>query len=75
MLSFAFAADILVLVLVLDLAIFSAYHTISPGGIVIHNNWQYTAARAAAVDFRRRLGIEMNHPIHLIDMGSAYWVV
>ena len=52
----------------------AAYHRLSPGGILIHNNWQYTAARAAAVDFRRKLGIEKTHPVHLIDMGSAYWV-
>lgn len=52
----------------------ATYHRLSPGGIVVHNNWQYTAARAAAVDFRRRLGIETSHPVHLIDMGSAFWV-
>jgi hypothetical protein len=53
------------------------YHRISPGGVLLHNNWQYTAARSAAIDFRRAFGAEweLAHPVELIDGGSAFWVV
>ena len=46
------------------------------GGVVVQNNWQYTAARAATVEFRRLNGLtNEKNPMHLIDMGSAYWIV
>ena len=48
------------------------YPRLSPGGIVMHNNYEYAAPRAAIVEFRRRHGIEAL-PIHLIDDNSMYW--
>jgi hypothetical protein len=52
------------------------YPHMSKGGVVVQNNWQYTAARAATVEFRRMQGLtNEKHPMHLIDMGSAYWIV
>ena len=43
------------------------------GGIVVHNNWQYTSARAAVVDFRRDRGIE-HLPLHLVDGNAMAWI-
>ena len=52
------------------------YPLMAKGGIVVQNNWQYTAARAATVEFRHMHSLDDgNHPMHLIDMGSAYWIV
>ena len=43
------------------------------GGIVVHNNWQYTSARAAVVDFRRDRGLE-HLPLHLVDGNAMAWI-
>ena len=46
---------------------------VAVGGIVVHNNWQYTSARAAVVDFRRDRGIE-HLPLHLVDGNAMPWI-
>merc|ERR1712100_451762 len=39
-------------------ALSNLYDKVAVGGIVVHNNWQYTSARAAVVDFRRDRGLD-----------------
>jgi hypothetical protein len=46
---------------------------VAVGGIVVHNNWQYTSARAAVVDFRRDRGLE-HLPLHLVDGNAMAWI-
>jgi hypothetical protein len=45
------------------------YDKVTVGGIVVHNNWQYTSARAAVIDFRRnrnmRYGAGYAYPTHV----------
>ena len=47
--------------------------SVQVGGIVVHNNWQYTSARAAVVDFRRDRGLE-HLPLHLVDGNAMAWI-
>lgn len=49
------------------------YDKVSVGGIVVHNNWQYTSARAAVIDFRRDKQIE-HLPLHLVDGNAMAWI-
>jgi len=50
-------------------ALDALYDKVSKGGIIVHNNWQYTSARKGFLDFRRQRHIEYM-PLHLID-GNA----
>ena len=49
------------------------YDKVTVGGIVVHNNWQYTSARAAVIDFRRNRNIE-HLPLHLVDGNAMAWI-
>ena len=54
-------------------ALSNLYDKVAVGGIVVHNNWQYTSARAAVVDFRRDRGLE-HLPLHLVDGNAMAWI-
>lgn len=41
------------------------YDRVSHGGIIVHNNWQYTSARAAMIQFRKERNLEYM-PLHLV---------
>lgn len=43
------------------------YDRVSRGGIIVHNNWQYTSARAAMLHFRKQRNIEYM-PLHLVRL-------
>jgi len=54
-------------------ALEALYDRIAPGGIVVHNNWQYTSARAGLLDFRRARNLEYL-PLHLVDANAMAFV-
>ena len=54
-------------------ALDALYDKVVPGGIIVHNNWQYTSARAAFLDFRRLRRLE-HLPLHLVDGNAMAFV-
>ena len=46
---------------------------LSKGGIVAHNNFEYTAPRTAVVEFRRKHGLQ-RLPIHIVDDNAMFFV-
>ncbi|KAJ8612846.1 hypothetical protein CTAYLR_002086 [Chrysophaeum taylorii] len=51
-------------------ALDALYDRVETGGIIVHNNWQYTSARAALLHFRQQRNIEYM-PLHLVSFSRV----